>query len=83
MTLVWSECLNCNLKTQVHGGIPARTRDELETRVQGAMMKLQKLPGAVEVLFSTIRRSKMQLLNQKMNLLDCRVNNTKSGRNSY
>lgn len=39
------EYLNGDLKAQVHGGRPARNRDELETKMRGAMMKLQVRPG--------------------------------------
>lgn len=45
------EYLNCDLKAQVHGGKPAKNRDELETRVRGAMMKLQNCPGRVKSYF--------------------------------
>lgn len=45
------EYLNCDLKAQVHGGKPAKNRDELETRVRGAMMKLQNRPGRVRSYF--------------------------------
>jgi transposase len=31
------EYLNCDLKTLVHGGKPARNRDELESKVRGVM----------------------------------------------
>ena len=45
------EYLNCDLKAQVHGGKPAKNRDELETRVRGAMMKLQNRPERVKSYF--------------------------------
>ena len=45
------EYLNCDLKAQVHGGKPAKNRDELETRVRGAMMKLQNRPARVMTYF--------------------------------
>lgn len=45
------EYLNCDLKAQVHGGKPAKNRDELESRVRGAMIKLQKRPERVRSYF--------------------------------
>lgn len=45
------EYLNGDLKAQVHGGKPAKNRDELETRVRGAMMKLQNRPDRVKAYF--------------------------------
>lgn len=45
------EYLNCDLKAQVHGSKPAKNRDELESRVRGAMMKLQNRPGRVKSYF--------------------------------
>src|SRR5574343_289432 len=51
------EYLNCDLKAQVHGGKPAKNRDELETRVRGAMMKLQNRPERVKSYF---KHSKIQ-----------------------
>ena len=51
------EYQNCDLKAQVHGGKPAKNRDELETRVRGAMMKLQNRPERVKSYF---RHQKIQ-----------------------
>ena len=45
------EYLNCDFKAQVHGGKPARNRNELETKVRGAMMKLQNRPERVKAYF--------------------------------
>ena len=45
------EYLNCDLKALVHGGKPAKNRDELESRVRGAMMKLQNRPERVQTYF--------------------------------
>ena len=45
------EYLNCDLKAQVHGGKPPKNRDELESRVRGAMMKLQNRPARVVAYF--------------------------------
>lgn len=45
------EYLNCDLKAQVHGGKPAKNQTELESRVRGAMMKLQKRPNRVKSYF--------------------------------
>lgn len=45
------EYLNGDLKAQVHGSKPAKNRDELETRVRGAMMKLQNRPDRVKAYF--------------------------------
>ena len=45
------EYLNCDLKAQVHGGKPAKNREELESRVRGAMMKLQNRPTRVVAYF--------------------------------
>jgi len=45
------EYLNGDLKAQVHSGKPARNRDELETKVRGAMMKLQNRPERVKSWF--------------------------------
>jgi hypothetical protein len=51
------EYLNCDLKTQVHSGKPARNHDELETKVRSAMMKLQNRPERVKSWF---KHSKIQ-----------------------
>lgn len=45
------EYLNGDLKAQVHGGKPARHRDELESKVRGAMMKLQNCPALARAYF--------------------------------
>ena len=45
------EYLNCDLKALVHGGKPAKNRDELESSVRGAMMKLQNRPKRVMSYF--------------------------------
>lgn len=41
------EYLNCDLKALVHGGKPAKNRNELESKVRGAMMKIQNRPKRV------------------------------------
>jgi transposase len=46
------EYLNCDLKAQVHGSKPAKNRDELESKVRGAMMKLQNRPQRVASYFT-------------------------------
>ncbi|WP_404818064.1 transposase [Quatrionicoccus australiensis] len=51
------EYLNCDLKALVHGGKPARNRDELESKVRGAMMKIQNRPKRV---MSYFRHRKIQ-----------------------
>ena len=45
------EYLNCDLKALVHGGKPARNRNELESKVRGAMMKIQNRPKRVMSYF--------------------------------
>ena len=45
------EYLNCDLKALVHGGKPARNRDQLESKVRGAMMKIQNRPKRVMSYF--------------------------------
>ena len=45
------EYLNCDLKALVHGGKPARNRNELESKVRGAMMKIQNRPKRVMYYF--------------------------------
>lgn len=45
------EYLNCDLKALVHGGKPARNRDELESKIRGAMMKIQNRPKRVMSYF--------------------------------
>lgn len=45
------EYLNCDLKALVHGGKPAKNRDELESKVRGAMMKIQHRPERVMSYF--------------------------------
>lgn len=49
--------LNGDLKALVHGGRPAKNRDELESRVRGAMMKIQNRPKRV---MSYFRHQKIQ-----------------------
>jgi len=49
------EYLNCDLKAQVHSGKSAKNRDELETKVRGAMMKLQNRPERVKSYFKHIK----------------------------
>lgn len=51
------EYLNCDLKALVHGGKPAKNRDELESKVRGAMMKIQNRPKRV---MSYFRHRKIQ-----------------------
>ena len=51
------EYLNCDLKALVHGGKPARNRDELESKVRGAMMTIQNRPKRV---MSYFRHRKIQ-----------------------
>lgn len=51
------EYLNCDLKALVHGGKPAKNRDELESKVRGAMMKIQHRPKRV---MSYFRHHKIQ-----------------------
>lgn len=45
------EYLNGDLKAQVQGSKPARNRNELETKVRSAMMKLQKRPKRIMAYF--------------------------------
>lgn len=45
------EYLNCDLKALVHGGKPAKNRNELESKVRGAMMKIQNRPKRVMSYF--------------------------------
>jgi hypothetical protein len=45
------EYLNCDLKAKVHGGKRAKNRNELETSVRRAMMKLQFHPERVKSYF--------------------------------
>lgn len=51
------EYLNCDLKALVHGGKPAKNRDELESKVRGAMMKIQNRP---ERVISYFKHQKIQ-----------------------
>ncbi len=51
------EYLNCDLKALVHGGKPAKNRNELESKVRGAMMKIQNRPKRV---MSYFRHRKIQ-----------------------
>ena len=45
------EYLNCDLKAGVHGGSPARTREELKGQVRSHMMMLQRKPARVAKYF--------------------------------
>ena len=45
------EYLNCDLKAGVHGGKPARTKDQLKKKVRSHMRMLQKKPGRVATYF--------------------------------
>jgi transposase len=45
------EYLNCDMKTSVHSGLPARNEKELKRRVVSHMRKLQKLPGRIRKYF--------------------------------
>ena len=45
------EYLNCDLKTGVHSGIPARTSSQLKAKAISHLRKLQKLPARVEKYF--------------------------------
>lgn len=45
------EYLNCDLKTGVHPGTPARTKKELKKKAISHLRKLQKLPGRVKKYF--------------------------------
>lgn len=45
------EYLNCDLKAQVHGSKPAKNRDELESKIRGAMKRLQNNPKRVASYF--------------------------------
>ena len=45
------EYLNCDMKTAVHSGIPARSEKELKGKVVSHMHKLQNLPGRVKKYF--------------------------------
>jgi len=51
------EYLNCDLKAGVHGGKPARTKDQLKKKVQSHMRMLQKKPGRVATYFKHERIS--------------------------
>ena len=45
------EYLNCDLKTGVHSGIPARTSSQLKAKAISHLRKLQKLPARVKKYF--------------------------------
>jgi transposase len=45
------EYLNGDLKAQIHSSKSARNRNELETKIRGAMMKLQNRPERVKSWF--------------------------------
>jgi len=45
------EYLNCDLKTGVHSGTPARTKDQLKNKAISHLRKLQKLPKRVMKYF--------------------------------
>jgi transposase len=51
------EYLNCDMKTAVHSGIPARNDKELKTKVVSRMRKLQKLPERITKYFKHPRIS--------------------------
>ena len=42
------EYLNCDLKAGVHGGKPARNREQLKKKARSHMKVLQKKPGRVK-----------------------------------
>ena len=45
------EYLNCDLKSGVHSGTPARTKEQLNKKALSHLRKLQKLPGRVRNYF--------------------------------
>lgn len=45
------EYLNCDMKTAVHSGIPARNEKELKRKVVSHMRKLQKMPERIKKYF--------------------------------
>ena len=45
------EYLNCDLKSGVHSGVPARSKKELKRKAISHLRKLQKLPGRVKTYF--------------------------------
>jgi len=45
------EYLNCDLKSGVHSGLPARTSSQLKAKAISHMRKLQKLPKRVKKYF--------------------------------
>ena len=45
------EHLNCDLKSGVHSGVPARSKKELKRKAISHLRKLQKLPGRVKTYF--------------------------------
>lgn len=45
------EYLNCDLKSGVHSGVPARTKDQLHKKALSHLRKLQKLPDRVRNYF--------------------------------
>ena len=45
------EYLNCDLKTGVHSGIPARTSSQLKAKAISHLRKLQKLPTRIKKYF--------------------------------
>lgn len=48
------EYLNCDLKAGVHSGKPARTKNQLKSKVLPHMKKLQKMPARVESYFKNL-----------------------------
>jgi len=51
------EYLNCDLKTGVHSGTPARTRDQLKKKAISHLRKLQKMPQRVKKYFKHLKIS--------------------------
>ena len=45
------EYLNCDLKQGVHSGVPARSKEQLKSKVTNHMRMLQKKPGRVRKYF--------------------------------
>jgi len=45
------EYLNCDLKAGVHGGVPARSKDQLKAKAIAHLRKLQKMPARVMKYF--------------------------------
>ena len=49
------EYLNCDLKADVHSGVPARTKEQLKRKTINHMIKLQKLPNRVAMYFKHLK----------------------------